>query len=107
MEIRPADSEDRERLETLAEDSFRTSYALSPQQIETILENEFDTETLAGRLEDPAATVLVAEHEAGDTEQIQGFVEVAVGDERTIRWLHVDPERLVDLADGTPVDVVA
>jgi len=70
MEIRPADSEDRQRVETLARDSFRTSYALSPQQIDTIIENEFDDETLADRLEDPDATVLVAEHAAGDTEEV-------------------------------------
>lgn len=92
MEIRSADSDDRERLESLAQDSFQTSYALSPQQIETIIENEFDAESLAERLSDPDATVLVAEHAAGDTEHVQGFVDVAVGSERTIRWLHVDPE---------------
>jgi GNAT superfamily N-acetyltransferase/ribosomal protein S27AE len=92
MEIRPAESTDCGRIETLARDSFRSSYALSPQQIETILESEFDAETLAGRLEDPNVTVFVAEHAAGDTEQIQGFVDVATGAERTIRWLHVDPE---------------
>ncbi|WP_336330986.1 GNAT family N-acetyltransferase [Haloarcula sp. CGMCC 1.2071] len=92
MEIRPANSEDRQRVETLARDSFRTSYALSPQQIETIVENEFDDETLADRLADPDTTVLVAEHAAGDTEQVQGFIDVAGGTERTIRWLHVDPE---------------
>lgn len=92
MEIRPAESEDRQRVETLARDSFRTSYALSPQQIDTIIENEFDDETMADRLADPGATVLVAEHAAGDTEEVQGFVDVATGTERTIRWLHVDPE---------------
>jgi len=92
MEIRPADAEDRQRVETLARDSFRASYALSPQQIDAIIENEFDDETLAERIEDPDAMVLVAEHTAGDTEEIQGFVDVAVGPERTIRWLHVDPE---------------
>jgi GNAT superfamily N-acetyltransferase len=92
MKIRPADSEDRQRVETLARDSFRTSYSLGPQQIETIIENEFDAETLTARLEDSDKTMLVAEHAAGDTEQIQGFIDVAGGTERTIRWLHVDPE---------------
>jgi len=92
MEIRPAESEDRQRVATLARDSFRTSYALSPQQIDTIIENEFDAESLADRIEDPDTMVLVAEHAAGDTEEVQGFVDVSVGSERTIHWLHIDPE---------------
>ena len=92
MEIRPAEPEDRARIATLAENSFRSSYALSPQQIETLVENEFDPETLADRIEDPDAALLVAEHAVGDAEQVQGFVDVTAGEERTIRWLHVDPE---------------
>jgi len=115
MEIRPAEPADRSRIATLAEDSFRSAYALSPQQIETLVENEFDPETLADRIDDPDATLLVAEHAAGDTEQVQGFVDVEAGEERTIRWLHVDPEargagiatalfeRVAETDDGAPL----
>ncbi|PSP72402.1 GNAT family N-acetyltransferase [Halobacteriales archaeon QH_6_68_27] len=102
MEIRPAEPEDRARIATLAENSFRSSYALSPQQIETLVENEFDPETLADRIEDPDAALLVAEHAVGDAEQVQGFVDVTAGEERTIRWLHVDPAAriLEDAVEG-------
>jgi len=115
MQIRPAESGDRKRIGTLARDSLQSSYSLSPQQIETIVESEFDAETLAGRIEDPNTTVLVAEHTAGDAEQIQGFVDVSTGMERTIRWLHVDPqargegiatallERVSETETGTPL----
>lgn len=92
MEIRPADSGDCERVRTLTEESFRASYSLSPQQIATIVDNEFDAETLTGRFDDPASTVLVAVHSTGNGKGVQGFVDVATDGERTIRWLHVDPQ---------------
>jgi membrane protein len=44
-----------------------TTVRISPQRIETIVESEFAPGALSGRLEDPNATVLVAEHAAGDT----------------------------------------
>jgi GNAT superfamily N-acetyltransferase/ribosomal protein S27AE len=94
MEIRPAESDDRARIEAVARDSFQSSYSLSPQQIETIVEDAFADSTLAARLDDPDAVVLVAESalDGTDTEEIHGFVDVDDGETRTIRWLHVDPE---------------
>lgn len=115
MRIRPAESSDSSRVETLAHDSLRSSYALSPQQIETLVQHEFDTETMAGRLDDPNVKVLVAEHMAGGGNDIQGFVVVTGGEERTIRWIHVDPqargfgigtallERVTESEGGRPV----
>lgn len=92
MEIRSAEASDCSRVATVAHDSLRSSYALSPDEIETLVQHEFDAETLAERLDDPQTLVLVAEHTAGDRKAIQGFVEVLTDEERTIRWLHVDPE---------------
>lgn len=56
METRPAESEDRRRVETLARDSLRSSYALSQRQTETIVESESHPEMLAVGLDDPNAT---------------------------------------------------
>lgn len=115
MNVRSAEPPDRERITALARDSFRSSYSLSPQQIETIVEHEFDAETLDGRLDDPDATVLVAENESGDGDGVQGFIDVETGDGPTVRWLHVDPqargegiatallERVDELGEGQPL----
>lgn len=111
MDIRPAKLTDRERIEAIARDSFQSSYSLSPQEIEAILETEFGEATLAERLKDPDTIVLVADRTDGETAEVEGFIDVAIGTEATIRWLHVDPEargeniatRLVDRvqADAT------
>ncbi len=106
MDIRPAELTDRERIEAIARDSFQSSYSLSPQEIEAILETEFGEETLGERLDDPDTVVLVADRTDGETADVLGFIDVAIGTEATIRWLHVDPEargeniatRLVDRA---------
>jgi GNAT superfamily N-acetyltransferase/ribosomal protein S27AE len=115
MEIRPADPDDRERIRAVAHDSIRSSYSLSPQQIETIVEEEFGDGILTERLEEPDTVVLVADHTIEGTEEVLGFVDVATGSESMIRWLHVDPEargegiatalieRVREDADGTPV----
>ncbi len=92
MEVRPAESADRERIEAIARDSFQSSYSLSPQQIETILKEEFGETTLTERLDDSDTVMLVADHTVEETETVLGFIDVAVGAETMIRWLHVDPE---------------
>jgi GNAT superfamily N-acetyltransferase len=94
MEIRPADADDREGIRAIARDSFQSSYSLSPQQIETLIEGAFADPALADRLDDPDAVVLVAESapDGTDTVEVRGFVDVDDGAIRTIRWLHVDPE---------------
>lgn len=91
MKIRPAEGEDLERIRTIAEDSFRASYSLSPQQIETIVENAFTGDSLSERIDDSNAVVLVAEDTVEETEEVQGFIDVGTEAGRTIRWLHVDP----------------
>lgn len=115
MKIRPAEEGDSERIRAIAEDSFQSSYSLSPQQIETIVENAFADDSLTERIDDSNAVVLVAEDTVEDTEGVQGFIDVGTGAERTIRWLHVDPtargngiatalvERIREEDDGTPL----
>ena len=94
MEIRPADADDREGIRAIARDSFQSSYSLSPQQIEIIVEDAFADSTLAARLDDPDAVVLVAETALDDEDEpgVRGFIDVDQGSTRTIRWLHVDPD---------------
>ncbi|WP_372480908.1 GNAT family N-acetyltransferase (plasmid) [Halomicrobium sp. HM KBTZ05] len=92
MNVRPAASDDRERIRTIARDCLQSSYALSPQQIEMILEEEFSDTALDGLFDDDDRTVLVAEETAETTPSVFGFVTVQIGTEATIRWLHVDPE---------------
>ncbi|GAB3699141.1 GNAT family N-acetyltransferase [Halorubrum pallidum] len=91
MNVRPIESADREQLRAVARDSLQSSYSLSPDQIETILEEEFDDGALTDLLDDPDTIVLVAEVTADGTETVRGFVTVELGTRATIRWLHVDP----------------
>lgn len=90
MEIRPANRDDRARVRAIANDSFRSSFALSPQEIETIVDAEFADEALADRIDAPDARLLVAEDAVEGATDVRGFVDAA-GD-GTLRWLHVDPD---------------
>ncbi|EMA68172.1 N-acetyltransferase GCN5 [Halorubrum aidingense JCM 13560] len=91
MNVRPAESNDREQIRAIARDSLQSSYSLSPDQIEMILEAEFDDASLTGLLDDADTAVLVVEAAVDGAETVRGFVTVDVGAEATIRWLHVDP----------------
>lgn len=89
METREAAESDRNRIRDIAEQSFQASYALSPLEIESIVEAEFEAESLASRL-DGEGILLVTERNGS----ILGFVEAETdtADEcGTIVWLHVDP----------------
>lgn len=92
MEVRPAEPDDRARIRAIARDSLQSSYSLSPQQIETILEREFDDTSLHDLLDDPDTAVLVVDETVDGTEAVFGFITVEIGRRATIRWLHVDPE---------------
>ena len=91
MNVRPAESDDREQISAITRDSLQSSYSLSPDQIETILEEEFDDAALADLLDDGDTAVLVVEETVDGTETVRGFITVNIGTEATIRWLHVDP----------------
>lgn len=89
MHIREAEMTDREQIRALVEQSFQFSYALSPQQIETIVEGVFAAEPLGDRIDDPAALLLVAEQDVEGETKVVGVADAA---ESTLRWLHVDPD---------------
>jgi len=88
MEIRQATEKDSDRIREIAEESFRASYALSPLDIESIVEIEFASDALSSRLDDEGHILVVAEDE-----EIMGFSEGRARDDESgeIRWLHVDP----------------
>lgn len=89
MKVREATEADSDQIRTIAEQSFQTSYALSPLEIETVTESEFDDQNIASRINDDAGFILVAESD----DAILGFVEARVpdGERGEIIWLHVDP----------------
>ena len=89
--VRAADPDEAGRIREIARSSMTTSYALSPDDIETILEEEFAEDALRERMDAAEVGPFVAEVDG----VLAGFVEVSSdgGDVATVRWLHVDPER--------------
>lgn len=92
MEIRPAEPTDRERIRAIASASFQSSYALSPQQIETVMEAAFTDQQLTESLDADDERLYLAETEVEGQRKVNGFIQATAGDDWTIRWLHVDPE---------------
>lgn len=89
MNVRQATEEDSDRIRQIAENSFQASYALSPLDIEAIIEIEFSTEPLHSRLDEDGTVLLVAEED----DDLLGFIEGRVINEDSgeITWLHVAP----------------
>ncbi|SEO30443.1 Ribosomal protein S18 acetylase RimI [Halogranum amylolyticum] len=85
--VRRAEPDDAARVREIAESTFTQAYALSPQDIEAILDAKFVEDDLQSRFERDDTT-LVAENDG----VLAGFARLDV-DDGTIRWLHVDPER--------------
>ena len=92
MNVRATTTDETAEIRAVAESSFRTSYALSPLEIETIVENVFTEDVLTERIDDGDRRVLVAgcEDEEGDP-TLAGFAELELEPDSTLRWLHVDP----------------
>lgn len=94
MELREPETADVERVRELVESTMTTSYALSPQQIEALLEEDFGEDRLGRVFEDSDSVTLVAESTVDGGEiTIAGIVEAGLlegGGE--VRWLFVDPE---------------
>lgn len=84
LTIRGAERTDIARIREIARDSLTSSYALSPDDIQMLVEAAFAEEVLAGRLDEDDSSLLIAE-----AEDIVGFVTT---DDGEIDWLHVDPE---------------
>lgn len=92
MNIRSATTDDRAAIEDTARRSFRASYALSPQQLETLLDERFSAAALGDRLDDDTTALFVAEasDDGADDVDLSGVAELRDG--RTLEWLHVHPE---------------
>ncbi|WP_324664652.1 GNAT family N-acetyltransferase [Haloarcula sediminis] len=90
MDIREATPADGDRIARIAESSFNSSFALSPEEIETIVEEAFSEAALSDRLSHSDGWFLAAETEFDGETVLSGFLDgTAAG---RIRWLHVDPE---------------
>ena len=88
--VRTPEDDEVERLREVARSSLTASYAMSPDEIEGIVAEEFGEETLSEQVDAAEVGPFVAEVD----DAVAGFVDVASdGDLSTIRWLHVDPER--------------
>lgn len=92
MNIRTATVDDIDAIRATARRSFRQSYALSPQQLELLLDGRFSTTALERRLEADDRTVLVADpaDEHDSDVALDGFTEHRT--DGTLKWLHVHPE---------------
>lgn len=91
MEVRPASEEDWKAIRRIATNSFEASYSISPQDIQNILDNEFDEASLVGRIRNDRDIVLVAGEDPETEDDVGGFIEYRAGDRSRIRWLHIDP----------------
>jgi ribosomal protein S18 acetylase RimI-like enzyme len=99
MELREATDDDTERISELARSTMTAAYALSPRQLDTIVEERFEEGPLTDAIESEERVLLVAEDgesEADDEPVIVGFVlgeRREEGEESSeLRWLFVDPE---------------
>lgn len=90
MTTREAEAADAERIHELAESAMTTSYALSPEQITEITEEQFSDDAIERKV-DTSDTVLVV---AEDDGTVVGVAEGDIGEGRgEVRWVFVDPER--------------
>lgn len=89
MEITEATVDDGEEIRDIADRSMAASYAVSPDTIESILEECFNQDRISQLVDSEEATLLVAEDEG----HVAGFLEAERDeDTATITWLHVAPE---------------
>ncbi|WP_129114562.1 GNAT family N-acetyltransferase [Halegenticoccus tardaugens] len=89
MEIHEPEPNDADRIREVVESSMTTSYALSPQEIDAVVEHQFGGETVERKLNATDAVLLVAATE----ETIVGVAAGDLGEGRgDLRWLFVDPE---------------
>jgi GNAT superfamily N-acetyltransferase/ribosomal protein S27AE len=91
MDVRPAEPEDTTRMEEVVRQSFQTSYALSPQQIDTLVEEELSGAVLMDRIDDPDDLVVVAEGDKEGERMLVGVAVAELDEEAVLRWLHVEP----------------
>lgn len=90
MDVTSATADDGDRLRDVAGRSIRASYSISPDDITSLVDQEFREDRLAERRDDDDAVALLAE----DDGEALGFVTGALSDDGTaeIDWLFVAPE---------------
>ncbi|KYH26022.1 putative acetyltransferase [Halalkalicoccus paucihalophilus] len=89
MEITDATGEDAKAIKDVAERSMEASYAVSPDTLEAILNEQFNSERLAAQAESDDTVLLVAREDG----EVAGFVEAEIDDGTgTLTWLHVATE---------------
>lgn len=94
MALREPSPDDGERIRELVDSSLTTSYALSPQQIEAVVEDQFGQDRIEVVADADDAVALVAESD--DEVERETIVGVALGElaggRGELRWVFVDPE---------------
>lgn len=94
VDVRGPDDGDIARIRDIAQSTLTASYALSPKELDGIVETRFDEDHIEERMDEAGTVLPVAEvdgPEEGRT--LGGVVEGTVdGDAGGISWLFVDPE---------------
>lgn len=91
MKVREPTTDDIERIRELARSTMTASYSLSPQQIDIIIDEQFEEGRMTDLLERDEGRLFVLEDEEWET--IVGFAESHLdGESGELRWLFVDPE---------------
>lgn len=89
MEITDATAEDADAIRGVAERSMEASYAVSPDTLEAILEEQFNADHIADLVQSDDTLLLVARED----DEVAGFVEAEMdGESGTLTWLHVATE---------------
>jgi ribosomal protein S18 acetylase RimI-like enzyme len=89
MSVRPAEAADVDRVRTVAESAMTASYALSPRELEAIVEDQFTPGRLEEWGEDGESVVLVEESDGTVVAVVKGGRREGYG---AVDWLFVDPE---------------
>jgi GNAT superfamily N-acetyltransferase len=90
MQVRHLAAGDGADVERIARRSFEASYALSPTDIDVLLDERFDAGGVGGRVESSRRRLFVAETDGPpDDRALSGFAELDA--DGTLRWVHVHP----------------
>jgi GNAT superfamily N-acetyltransferase/DNA-directed RNA polymerase subunit RPC12/RpoP len=101
MPTREAEVSDGERIREVASSAMSSAYAISPRQIEAIVDAQFDAEAIEWKVENGGSLLHVAtatdDQAAEDADlnpgDVVGVAEGSVdGNRGELRWLFVDPE---------------
>jgi GNAT superfamily N-acetyltransferase len=93
MELHDAEEADAGRVRELVESTMTTSYALSPRQIDSVIEDNFDAAGLTGAADNDSVALVAESTVDGKETTTAGIVKAEHTDDGgELRWLFVDPE---------------